>query len=249
MTATTVATAPTAPTAPTQRPTFDMLPVQANRPRISQFFGHTLWAASGGRDYYRACQGRHPGLDFAVPVGTPLLALADGVVMCAGVANRDCPFGGGAPNVIIIRYGTVYAIYGHASSVAVAKGQRVAAGDVVGASGDSNGAHLHFEIRPVPDQVRADIDMEREPLNAGIAHNPIDYFSAALNRWFDECYARLGGARHFCSGTLRDQPLVVFGAALDTRPCTHHSTARRMLETPRAFLRTVAKMARLRRGN
>ncbi|NJN68793.1 MAG: M23 family metallopeptidase, partial [Chloroflexaceae bacterium] len=201
-----------------KRPVFTMLPVAGN-PRISQFYGYTRFAAGRGRAYYGACQGHHPGIDFAVPVGTPLLAIGHGVVVCAGVANRDCPFGGCPPMIAILRYGNVYAIYGHASQVVVRKGQPVRPGDVVGLSGDYGGPHLHFEIRPVPPHLLPSTDPHQPPVNPGHAVNPVDYFAPDIQAYFEQALDRLGRERHFCAGSLRDQEPIIFGGPVDTRPC------------------------------
>lgn len=203
-----------------KKPRFTMLPI-AGEPRISQFYGYTKWAVGGGRSFYGACQGRHPGIDFAVPEGTPLLAVGHGVVMCAGVANKDCTFGGSPPMIIIVRYGSIYAIYGHASKVNVRKGQRVAPGDKVGWSGNYGGAHLHFEIRPVPASLLNNTDPNQTAQNPGTAVNPLDYFDARLNPYFERWYQNLGGDKHFCAGSLRNQEAIRFGGPVDTRPCTN----------------------------
>lgn len=202
-----------------RRPTFTMLPI-AGKPRISQFYGYTKFAAGPGRAYYRACQGHHPGIDFAVPEGTPLLAIGPGVVVCAGKANHDCPFGGSPPMIVIVRYGSVYALYGHASGVVVQKGQAVRPGDVVGLSGSYGGPHLHFEIRPVPPHLLPNADPHQPPVNPGYAINPIDYFAPEVQTYFEEALTRLGGDHHFCAGSLRTQERITFDGPVDTRPCT-----------------------------
>jgi murein DD-endopeptidase MepM/ murein hydrolase activator NlpD len=203
-----------------KHPVFTMMPV-AGQPRISQFYGYTKYAAGKGSQYYRFCQGRHPGIDFAVPEGTPLLSIGYGVVACAGVSNRDCPFGGCPPMIVIVRYGSVYAIYGHASAVKVQKGQFVKPGDVLCLSGTYGGPHLHFEIRPVPEKLLNNTDPNQTPVNPGYAVNPVDYFSQEMNDYFEQSLARLGGTGHFCCGTFRDQEKIVFGGVVDTRPCTN----------------------------
>lgn len=88
--------------------------------------------------------GFHTGLDFAAPTGTPLYAVADGVITEAG-------WGGAYGNLIKLRShdGTVF-YYAHLSRMAVTAGQSVTAGQRigdVGNTGNSFGAHLHFEVR------------------------------------------------------------------------------------------------------
>ena len=85
----------------------------------------------------------HWGLDLAAPLGTPIYAAADGVVLRAGPAS-------GYGNAIYIQDadGNVQ-IYGHMKYYSVEAGDIVSAGDQiakVGNQGQSTGPHLHFEI-------------------------------------------------------------------------------------------------------
>lgn len=200
-----------------RRPVFALLPLPGE-PDISQFYGYTRFAASAkGRELYARCQHRHSGIDFAVPVGTPLLAIAHGVVVHAGA---DGPFGAKLPLSIVVRYGAIYALYGHASEVQVARGQRVAPGDVLGRSGSFNGPHLHFELRAVPPQAIRSQDPHQAAVNPGRTFNPVDCFSPTLDGYFQRKLQRLGnGDGGFCCGGFRDQAEIVFGGPPDTRPC------------------------------
>ena len=87
----------------------------------------------------------HKGLDIAAPYGTPVKAAAAGTVTQAGWNS------GGYGYLVVISHGNgVETYYGHCSSIAVTKGTKVSAGQVVsyvGSTGDSTGNHLHFEIR------------------------------------------------------------------------------------------------------
>ncbi len=85
----------------------------------------------------------HWGLDLAAPLGTPIVAAADGVVLRAGPAS-------GFGNAVYIQDadGNVH-IYGHMRYYDVRAGDVVHAGDQiakVGSQGQSTGPHLHFEI-------------------------------------------------------------------------------------------------------
>jgi len=85
----------------------------------------------------------HYGLDMAAPIGTPIYAAIDGVVLDAGPAS-------GFGNAIYIQdeNGDVH-IYGHMRYYSVRNGQIVHAGDKiasVGSEGFSTGPHLHYEI-------------------------------------------------------------------------------------------------------
>ncbi len=96
----------------------------------------------------------HAGVDYAAAAGTPVLALADGVV----ASVETSPTGG---NMIVLDHtiagpdGTqhVGSAYLHLSdgSATVTDGDSVAAGNQiaqVGSTGRSTGPHLHLEIRP-----------------------------------------------------------------------------------------------------
>lgn len=85
----------------------------------------------------------HEGVDFASPIGTPLVAMSKGTVTEVG-------WGGQSGNRVEIQYwdGSVLA-YLHMSRADVRVGQSVMPGQVVGASGNtghSTGPHLHLEL-------------------------------------------------------------------------------------------------------
>jgi hypothetical protein len=86
----------------------------------------------------------HPGIDFAAPAGTPIIAVAAGVVAFSGAR-------GGYGNMVEINHpGRVVTRYGHARALLVAPGQEVAQGQriaMVGSTGTSTGPHVHFEVR------------------------------------------------------------------------------------------------------
>lgn len=86
----------------------------------------------------------HKGQDIAVPLGTPVMATADGVVISAGWHH-------GYGNAIYIDHGNgVNTRYGHLSRIDVAEGQTIKRGDLIGLSGStgrSTGPHLHYEVR------------------------------------------------------------------------------------------------------
>jgi len=86
----------------------------------------------------------HTGLDLKAEFGEPARATAPGRVSAADYA-------GGYGNMVEIDHGHgVVTRFGHLARISVRPGQRVAAGDVVGAvgsTGRSTGAHLHYETR------------------------------------------------------------------------------------------------------
>ena len=95
-------------------------------------------------------QAVHLGVDFDVPMGSDVLAVAEGVVTYSGIRN-------GYGNVVEVDHGNGYmSRYAHNSRNDVEVGSRVHVGSVVakvGSSGRSTGPHCHFEVwlngRPV----------------------------------------------------------------------------------------------------
>jgi murein DD-endopeptidase MepM/ murein hydrolase activator NlpD len=87
---------------------------------------------------------RHPGIDIAVPSNSYIRAAGAGSVRAAGV---DEVYG----NYVIVSHGSgLESLYGHASAILVAAGDRVVRGQVLGrtgSSGRSTAPHLHFEVR------------------------------------------------------------------------------------------------------
>jgi murein DD-endopeptidase MepM/ murein hydrolase activator NlpD len=85
----------------------------------------------------------HEGIDFVGPVGKPILATADGVVVKA-------EYIGGYGNHVKVDHGYNYeTLYAHLSEIQVHTGDRVKRGEVVGALGNtgrSSGPHLHYGI-------------------------------------------------------------------------------------------------------
>lgn len=100
----------------------------------------------------------HRGVDFPVPIGTSLRAMADGTVTAAqdqGVQG----FGGWVVLAHTIDGKPMSTVYGHIDpgGVYVEVGQQVRAGDVIAASGNSGqttGPHLHFELHDSPDRIQ-----------------------------------------------------------------------------------------------
>jgi murein DD-endopeptidase MepM/ murein hydrolase activator NlpD len=93
---------------------------------------------------------QHGGVDYPTPVGTPVRSAKGGTVLRAEVA-------GNYGNLIEVDHGEgIVTRYAHLSQMSVTKGSNIAAGQVIGysggaagapGSGNSTGAHLHFEIR------------------------------------------------------------------------------------------------------
>lgn len=85
----------------------------------------------------------HLGIDYAAPVGTPVRASADGVVLLAG-------WSGGYGKTVRLRHTNGFeTLYGHLSRIDVRAGQRVSQGSLVGAVGTtglSTGPHLDYRM-------------------------------------------------------------------------------------------------------
>ncbi|MBO6604913.1 MAG: M23 family metallopeptidase, partial [Roseicyclus sp.] len=112
------------------------MPVQSSV-RFTSGFGYRRDPINGGRRL-------HAGTDFAGPVGTPLYAAGDGVVIFAG---RQSGYG------LMVKIQHPFGIetrYAHMSRLRVSQGQRVSRGDRIGDMGRTGrvtGPHLHYEVR------------------------------------------------------------------------------------------------------
>ena len=89
----------------------------------------------------------HKGVDFGAAKGTPVHATASGIIIAAGpIAENDGKYG----NTVIIEHGAQRSLYAHLDRVNVKPGQRVQAGQLIGAVGETGlatGPHLHLEVR------------------------------------------------------------------------------------------------------
>ena len=124
----------------------------------------------------------HKGVDLAAPTGTPIYATADGIV---GRADWFSSYG----LYISIDHGAdLETRYAHMSRLAVAAGDRVQKGDIigyVGSTGRSTGPHLHYEVR---------VD--------GVAVNPIPYMveTEEQTRLVEDSSEMLPGRRRVGTG-------------------------------------------------
>ncbi|HET7231356.1 MAG TPA: peptidoglycan DD-metalloendopeptidase family protein [Longimicrobium sp.] len=125
----------------------------------------------------------HVGIDFAASPGTPVRAVADGVVRTAG-------YSGGYGNVVEIAHGRGYSTrYGHLRGFAkgVRAGSRVSQGQViayVGSTGLATGPHLHYEFRsngrPInPQSVK---EIQAEPVDGSRFRAVVEARVAAMER-------------------------------------------------------------------
>ncbi len=112
------------------------MPVKAGR--LTSTFGYRRHPLSG-------VMKPHTGIDWAGPIGTPIMAAGNGTIEVAG---RE----GGYGNYVRIRHANGYkTAYGHMVRFAegVSKGAKVRQGQVIGYIGNtgfSTGAHLHYEV-------------------------------------------------------------------------------------------------------
>ncbi|WP_240135686.1 transglycosylase family protein [Streptomyces sp. MUM 178J] len=107
--------------------------------------------AGPGTPYRKAgaawARGYHTGVDFPVPTGTAVKAVAPGHVVSAG---WEGPYG---YQVVIRHTDGRYSQYAHLSALSVRPGQQVNSGQRIarsGSTGNSTGPHLHFEVRTAP---------------------------------------------------------------------------------------------------
>jgi len=98
----------------------------------------------GWRRLSRSRARLHKGVDIAAPVGSPVMAPADGRVAFAGRKN------GYGLTVIIDHGGNLTTLFGHNSDIFVSEGQMVKKGQEisrVGMTGHTTGPHVHYEVR------------------------------------------------------------------------------------------------------
>lgn len=113
-----------------------LTPPISGTPTISSLFGPRVQPTAGAST-------NHQGIDYAVPIGTPVLAAGDGTVTFAGVQS-------GFGNTVMVDNGNgVTTLYGHLSSIGVSVGQPVSDGSQIALSGNTgttSGPNLHFAV-------------------------------------------------------------------------------------------------------
>jgi murein DD-endopeptidase MepM/ murein hydrolase activator NlpD len=96
--------------------------------------------------------GRHEGVDFAAPIGTPVFAAGDGKVIGTGVWGSAY-----GSKSVVIQHGKLFVMYAHMSKLEIKKGDSVVAGQKigeVGKEGNVTGPHLHLEAQAKPTWTR-----------------------------------------------------------------------------------------------
>ena len=121
----------------------------------------------------------HLGVDYAAPVGAPVVAVSNGIVTRAG-------WSGDAGRLVAIRHASGYeSMYLHLSSVAVRVGQRVSQGDLlgrVGSSGLSTGPHLDYRLRKNGSYVNPLTEHRRMPPGDPIPPSLMEAFIAERDK-------------------------------------------------------------------
>ena len=103
-------------------------------------------------------KGYHTGVDFAVPTGTDIIAVADGKV-----SNANWGKSYGTQIVQKLEGQNAWVIYAHLSKSLVKLGDEIKKGQHIGESGNtgnSSGPHLHFEMR---DNIRWSAGKDLDP--------------------------------------------------------------------------------------
>jgi murein DD-endopeptidase MepM/ murein hydrolase activator NlpD len=112
------------------------------KPKETLGFGQQLFDPQEKSLYAQFGLAGHDGLDFAMPIGTPVLAADDGTVVMAGGVIYG--------TTVVIQHSWGRSYYGHLSKVNVTIGQIVTKGQEIGLSGNTGittGPHLHFSIK------------------------------------------------------------------------------------------------------
>ena len=128
--------------------------LQKNNGNVPTGSGYFMRPVASGSittyEYYKSSGKFHGGIDYGVPVGTTVVAAADGVVMTT--ANLSTSYG----THVVIRHANgmqTYYAHGTKGSICVSPGDTVKKGQKImlsGSTGNSTGPHLHFEVRVAP---------------------------------------------------------------------------------------------------
>ncbi len=113
---------------------------------ITQYFGKTKFASANPMLYNG--QG-HNGIDFGIPIGTPIKSSAEGKVVGLGDTDKACPKASYGKWVLVEHNNGLSTLYAHLSTFSVEAGENVSVGETIGLSGNtgySTGPHLHFTV-------------------------------------------------------------------------------------------------------
>jgi len=117
--------------------------------RISQVYGKTAFARYGYKGKF------HNGIDFAMPIGTPIFAAEKGIVEMVDDQDkyRGCNRGAYGKYIVIRHENNLMTLYAHLSRYVVKKDDKVERGSLigyVGKTGYATGPHLHLTVYAGP---------------------------------------------------------------------------------------------------
>ena len=162
-----------------------------------------VWSGNYTLDHTEGI-GSHPAHDIRIPTGTPVYAVANGIIEKAEISN------GGFGNNIVLKVpgaplvgggsDTLYVLYAHLDSIDIAVGDIVSKGDPLGKSGNtgtSTTPHLHFQIDkssalyhgywPFSSQDAADAGYSFfEAINAGFGLDNLKAHTINPMKWIQE---------------------------------------------------------------
>jgi hypothetical protein len=130
---------------------FLTLPFRSDlKPRIARYYDwdpsretYLWWNHKHGSERSQGGTINHPGTDYDLPTGTPLLSAAPGTISHVGLSDDV--------NYVYVYHGNNFTTaYDHVSKVLVRKDQMVRRGEMIAESGESGtdiGPHLHFDLR------------------------------------------------------------------------------------------------------
>jgi murein DD-endopeptidase MepM/ murein hydrolase activator NlpD len=190
---------------------FDTLPVIVDAaPKANMKvngFGPNSFAFNNWHDYYSGTCGMHNGFDYIIPLGTPLCAVADGVIVGG---QAEWPFLKAAAEKTVVLWcflppnmkdsqgrrmmSNVLVAYGHMSdNTKVKRHQVVKSGDLIGLSGrpagETSNDHLHLEVHMLTGDPRLNagtllVDYKgRQAFRNMCPFNPLLFFSERLNKY------------------------------------------------------------------
>ncbi len=138
--------------------------------RITQHYGERSYLYKGKP---------HNGLDIGIPIGTPVYAAADGVVMAVDNNDRSRWSKYQYGKYVLVRHTNDLAtLYAHLSKQLVAPGQAVKRGELIGYSGSTGyatGPHLHFGAYWAPSIQMKSVPPAAGLVPVGVVLNPEDY--------------------------------------------------------------------------
>ncbi len=224
---------------------FDISPTKLDAARVGHMpingFGPNSFAAKNWQSYYSHVCGMHNGLDHIVPVGTPLVALADGIIEGT---QTNWPFMGNPAEKCLILWcylpdsirdaqgrrmlSNLLIAYAHMSdNTQVQRHQEVKAGQQIGLSGypigEPNNAHLHLEAHllsgdpalPKPSTRKLLADYKHvQPFDNHTPFNPLLFFSEKLVKY----HLHLGKTIGFSGGPTYPSPATISGMGLNWPP-------------------------------